>query len=51
MIVCPLGVVTCLYLFWQPFAENWHVMTGWTAIGFLIYAAYGYRHSHLRQKA
>ncbi len=50
IVICPLGVITCLYLFWQPFAENWHVMTGWTFIGFLIYGLYGYRHSHLRQR-
>ncbi|HMM67339.1 MAG TPA: amino acid permease [Dokdonella sp.] len=50
IVICPLGVITCLYLFWQPFAENWPVMTGWTIIGFLIYGVYGYRHSHLRQR-
>jgi APA family basic amino acid/polyamine antiporter len=50
IIICPLGVITCLYLFWQPFAENWHVMTGWTFIGFVIYGLYGYRHSRLRRQ-
>jgi basic amino acid/polyamine antiporter, APA family len=49
IIICPLGVLTCLYLFWQPFAENWPVMTGWTFIGFLIYGLYGYRNSKLRK--
>lgn len=48
-LVCPLGVIFCLYLFWQPFAENWRVMLGWTAIGFVIYFGYGYRHSRLRK--
>ncbi|MDR2011629.1 MAG: amino acid permease, partial [Rhodanobacter sp.] len=50
MIVSPLGVVFCLYLFWQPFAENWSVMLSWTALGFLIYFGYGYRHSRLRKR-
>lgn len=51
IIICPLGVISCLYLFWQPFSEHWHLMTGWTAIGFLIYFAYGFRHSVLRKKS
>jgi len=49
IVVCPLGVIACLYLFWQPFKEHWHLMTGWTVIGFLIYFGYGYRHSRLRR--
>ena len=50
-LVCPLGVIFCLYLFWQPFVENWHVMISWTALGFLIYFGYGFRHSRLRKGA
>ncbi len=49
IIICPLGVITCLYLFWQPFSDHWPVMMGWTAIGFVIYAVYGYRNSTLRK--
>ncbi len=49
IIICPLGVITCLYLFWQPFKENWTVMGGWTLIGFVIYGVYGYRNSRLRK--
>jgi APA family basic amino acid/polyamine antiporter len=48
IIICPFGVIACLYLFWQPFSEHWHLMTGWTVIGFLIYFGYGYRNSKLR---
>ncbi|MFC0677874.1 amino acid permease [Lysobacter korlensis] len=51
MVICPLGVIACLYLFWQPFADHWKVMLGWTVIGFLIYGFYGYRHSRLRLAA
>lgn len=48
MIVCPLGAVACLYLFWQPFQAHWKLMVGWTIIGLVIYALYGYRNSKLR---
>jgi basic amino acid/polyamine antiporter, APA family len=48
-LTCPLGAVVCLYLFWKPFSEHWHLMAGWTAIGLLIYAGYGYSHSKLRE--
>ncbi|MCB1567674.1 MAG: amino acid permease, partial [Xanthomonadales bacterium] len=44
-IVCPLGAIACLYLFWQAFAEHWRLMVGWTAIGMAIYFLYGYHHS------
>jgi APA family basic amino acid/polyamine antiporter len=48
LVICPLGALACLYLFWQPFAEHWTLMGGWTAIGIAIYFLYGYRHSKLR---
>lgn len=47
-LTCPLGAIVCLYLFWKPFSEHWHLMAGWTALGLLIYAGYGYSHSRLR---
>lgn len=50
MLICPLGVVACLYLFSLPFAEHWHLLVGWLIIGALIYAFYGYRHSKLRAR-
>lgn len=49
IVICPLGVLTCLYLFWQPFKDHWQVMLGWTIVGFIIYAVYGYRNSNLRR--
>ena len=47
-VICPLGVIACLYLFWQPFTEHWQIFVGWTVLGLLIYFGYGYRHSKLR---
>jgi len=51
IVICPLGVVSCLYLFWQPFKEHWHLLLGWVVIGALIYAVYGYRNSKLRKQS
>ncbi|HET9047582.1 MAG TPA: amino acid permease [Chiayiivirga sp.] len=51
VVICPLGAIACLYLFWQAFAEHWRLMVGWTAIGMAIYFLYGYHHSKLRQKS
>ncbi len=48
IVVCPLGVLSCLYLFWQPFREHWVLFVSWTAIGLAIYFGYGYWHSKLR---
>ncbi len=50
VVICPLGVVSCLYLFAQPFIEYWYLFLGWTAIGLLIYFGYGIRHSKLRAR-
>jgi APA family basic amino acid/polyamine antiporter len=50
-LISPIGVVACLYLFWQPFKDHWQVMVGWTIIGFVIYFGYGYRNSKLRKAA
>jgi len=46
-IICPLGAIVCLYLFWKPFSEHWPLMTGWTVLGLLIYFFYGYRNSRI----
>lgn len=51
IIVCPLGVAACLYLFWQPFREHWVLFVSWTALGMLVYFGYGYWHSKLRATA
>jgi APA family basic amino acid/polyamine antiporter len=48
-VVCTLGAAACLYLFYPAFMANWHWMTGWIVIGFLIYFGYSRRHSKLNQ--
>jgi basic amino acid/polyamine antiporter, APA family len=46
-VVCLLGAAACLYLFFPVFRANWHWMSGWIIIGFLIYFGYSRRHSKL----
>jgi APA family basic amino acid/polyamine antiporter len=48
-VVCVLGAATCLWLFVRTFEDNWHWMTAWVIVGFLIYFGYGYRNSTLRK--
>jgi APA family basic amino acid/polyamine antiporter len=49
IIICPLGAAACLYLFVQTFADNWHWMSAWIAIGILIYVFYGAKRSVLQR--
>jgi APA family basic amino acid/polyamine antiporter len=48
-IICPLGALSCLFLFWQAFAVHWHLFLGWTLLGLCIYFGYGIRHSKLNK--
>ena len=48
-VVCLLGAAACLYLFGRAFIDNWHWMTGWIIVGFLIYFAYSRRNSKLHK--
>src|SRR5690606_30790291 len=50
-LVCPLGVLACLFLFLQSFMEHWLIFVLWTLLGQVIYFAYGYRHSRLNRAA
>ena len=50
IVICPLGFLACLYLFWQPFTEHWKIFVGWTIVGLFIYFGYGIRHSKLRTR-
>ncbi len=49
-LVCSLGVLSCLALLSAMTVHNWMLMGGWTVAGFVIYFAYGHRHSRLRGK-
>jgi APA family basic amino acid/polyamine antiporter len=49
IIICPLGALACLYLFWQAFLDNWQWMSAWIVIGFVVYFLYGMRHSVLNK--
>jgi APA family basic amino acid/polyamine antiporter len=48
-VVCILGAAACLYLFYPAFMANWHWMSGWIVIGFLIYFGYSRQHSKLNK--
>ena len=48
-VVCVLGAAICFWLFMRVFEDNWHWMTAWVIVGFLIYFGYGYRNSALRK--
>ncbi|MGH8134992.1 MAG: amino acid permease [Steroidobacteraceae bacterium] len=50
-VVCILGAAACLYLFFPAFMANWHWMSGWILIGFVIYFGYSRGHSALNRKA
>jgi APA family basic amino acid/polyamine antiporter len=49
-VICPLGAIACLYLFWLAFVDYWYLLVIWVIVGALVYALYGYRHSKLRQR-
>lgn len=50
-IICPLGFLSCMFLFFQSFREHWHLFVAWTIIGMAIYFLYGRRHSKLNVSA
>ncbi len=49
IIICPLGALACLYLFWQAFKDNWQWMSTWIVIGMVVYFAYSMRRSALNR--
>jgi len=46
-----IGSALCVYLMTKLPVETWLRFIAWLALGLLIYAVYGYRHSRLRQDA
>lgn len=49
-VIASCAIFSCLFLLAQMGWYSWMLMGIWTLIGLAIYAAYGYRHSHLRRQ-
>jgi APA family basic amino acid/polyamine antiporter len=49
-VVPVLSALACLYLMANLSIETWLRFLAWLAIGLVVYAAYGYRHSRLRTR-
>jgi APA family basic amino acid/polyamine antiporter len=47
-VVAPLGAAACIFVMLGLPAEAWTRFGGWLALGLLVYAGYGWRHSRLR---
>jgi amino acid transporter len=45
-----LGFLSCSYLLVESGTSNWERFLVWLALGFVIYFAYGYKHSNLATK-
>ena len=46
-VVAPAGIIVCGAMIYGLGWTNWLRLAAWLALGLLIYAAYGRRHSHL----
>jgi APA family basic amino acid/polyamine antiporter len=47
-VVAPLSAIVSAFLMYNLPGETWERLVIWMAIGFVVYFAYGYRHSVLR---
>jgi basic amino acid/polyamine antiporter, APA family len=50
-LTCTLGAAICFTMMVFLGLPTWLRLIVWTAIGVLVYAFYGYRHSKLRARA
>ena len=48
-LVCTAGALVCAGMMVSLPPDTWLRLAGWTVLGFLIYALYGFRHSALRR--
>ena len=48
-VVAPLGALACLFVMIGLPREAWERFVIWLAVGAILYATYGYRHSRLRR--
>jgi APA family basic amino acid/polyamine antiporter len=46
-----MGVLSCLMLMFSLPVANWWRLIAWLALGFVIYFAYGKKHSVMRHNA
>jgi len=49
-VIATLAVLACLWLMLNLTGETWVRFGIWMALGFLVYAVYGYRHSRVLQR-
>jgi APA family basic amino acid/polyamine antiporter len=47
MLVAPLAIVGCIYLFFSLSGYTLALFVGWAAIGLVIYYLYSRNHSHV----
>ncbi|HET9271191.1 MAG TPA: amino acid permease [Vicinamibacterales bacterium] len=47
-VVAPLGILACVFIMFGLPRQAWERFGIWLAIGVVLYALYGYRHSRLR---
>jgi APA family basic amino acid/polyamine antiporter len=45
-----LGILSCLLLMFSLPVENWYRLLAWMVFGFVLYFAYGHKHSELRKQ-
>jgi len=50
-VVAPLSAALCVYVMLGLPLETWIRFAVWLALGLLLYAAYGFRHSRIRSGA